>query len=318
MSNLFWLTDAQMARLGSTASTLVPALAPTAAHVTMLQRSPGYFFPAFPDDSFELTLSSLKLPPDWQHEILRQKMMRDSEAFDQRCKRDPEGATRDLIASVAAQLPPGYDVARHFTPRYRPWRQRIALVPEGDLFAAIRAGHASVVTEEIDHVVPPGVVLKSGETLQADIIVTATGFRIAVLGGIAFSVAGRRIDPAETVTWRGMMFTELPNLAWVFGYLRGSWTPRVELVADMVLRILTHLEETGTARVVPTLGHTQRQMPRLPFIDPQDFNAGYLMRALEAMPRRLEDPEWHHRQNYLVEAPEWGAVNLSACGLQFT
>lgn len=303
---------------GSTASTLIPALARDAAHVTMLQRSPGYFFPPFPTDTFEAVLTSLDLPPDWQHEILRRKAMRDSEDFDRRCKRDPEGAARDLIAAVAAQLPPGYDVQRHFTPRYRPWRQRVALVPQGDFFAAIRSGRAEVVTDEIDLVTAQGIRLKSGTTLPADIIVTATGFRIKALGGIQFSVDDRRIDPAQTVTWRGMMFTELPNLAWVFGYLRAAWTPRVELVAAMVLRLLAHMDASGTTQVLPMLGPAEAALPRLPFFDPEDFNAGYLTRGLDVLPRRLDHPEWHHAQSYLTEAPLWAALRLEDSALRFT
>ncbi len=238
---------------GSTASTMIPALAKTAAHVTMLQRSPGFFFPPPQDDPFETVLKSLNLPPEWEYEALRRRALQFGDAFSRRCKAEPEATARDLIAAVAAQLPPGFDVAKHFTPRYRPWRQRVAQTPNGDFFAAISAGKASVVTDEIDHFTATGLTLKSGQTLQADMIVTATGFKISVLGGIAFSADGTPIDPAQTVNWRGMMFTDLPNLAWVFGYLRAAWTPRIELVADVVFRLMAQMEATGTTKVVPII-----------------------------------------------------------------
>ena len=279
--------------------------------------TPGYFCPPFPEYEFETTLNKLDVPDTWRHQILRQKALYDAEAFSRRCKRDPEGTARDLIDAVAGQLPPGFDVARHFTPRYRPWRQRVALVPNGDFFAAIRSGKADVVTDEIESFTATGLLLKSGQTLDADIIVTATGFRISVLGVIAFRLDGQPVDPADTVTWRGMMFTDLPNLAWVFGYLRAAWTPRVELVADMVLRLMAHMQATGTTKVVPILRPEQQAMPRLPFIDPDDFNAGNLTRALDAMPRRLDSPEWSHTQNNLAEKPAFAAINLGNGALQF-
>jgi cation diffusion facilitator CzcD-associated flavoprotein CzcO len=174
-----------------------------------------------------------------------------------------------------------------------------------------------VVTDEIDRVTSQGIALRSGENLDADLIVTATGFRIKVMGGITFLAHGRAIDPAQTVTWRGMMFTDLPNLAWVFGYLRAPWTPRVELVAGMVIRLLAHMEATGTSAAVPVLGLTENSLPRRPFIEPEDFNAGYLTRALDAMPKSLDHPEWRHRQSFLSEKPEWAAVRLDESALRF-
>ena len=176
-------------------------------------------------------------------------------------------------------LGPDYDVDTHFTPSYRPWRQRIAFVPDADLFQAIKDGKASVVTDEIDRFTEKGILLKSGEVLEADIIVTATGFNLCILGDIAFEIDGKPLDFADTVTYRGMMFTGVPNMAWVFGYFRASWTLRTDLVADFVCRMLAHMKEKGVRRVVPTLRKQDDNMPRLPWIDPENFNPGYMMRA---------------------------------------
>src|SRR5262249_37732994 len=150
---------------------------------------------------------------------------------------------------ISAVLGPDYDMATHFTPRYRPWRQRIAFVPDADLFHAIKSGKASVVTDEIERFTENGILLKSGKVLDADVIVTATGFNLSIPGDIAFAVAGKPLDFAETVTYRGMMFTGIPNMAWVFGYFRASWTLRTDLVADFVCRLLNHMKEKGATKV---------------------------------------------------------------------
>ena len=167
-------------------------------------------------------------------------------------------------------------------------------MPNGDFFAAIRAGEADVVPDGIDRFTVTGLLLKSGQRLEAAIIVTATGLRISVLGGTAFSADAQPVDPAKSVTWRGMMFTDLPNLARVFGCLGAASTPRAERVADMVLRLVAPMQATGATKVVPLIPPTQARMPRPPFIDPDDFSAGYLTRTLDAMPRRPDSPEWSH------------------------
>ena len=200
----------------------------------------------------------------------------------------------------------------HFTPRYRPWRQRIAFLPDGDLFKGISAGLASVVTDEIDRFIEKGILLASGKVLEADIIITATGFNISVLGDIAFSVDGVPLDFAKSVTYRGMMFTGVPNLLWVFGYFRASWTLRVDLLGDFVCRLLNHMKKTGAKKVSVALRPEDEDMPLLPWIDPENFNPGYLMRAMNLMPKRGDKPEWQHTQDYWAEKEQIPAIDLAA------
>src|SRR4051812_44802978 len=197
----------------------------------------------------------------------RQKLLSKRICCPRRSFSEPETVKNELLGAVRAVLPEGYDVDKHFTPSYRPWRQRIAFVPDADLFKAISEGRASVVTDEIDRFTEKGILLKSGEVLEADIIFTATGFNLCILGDIAFEVDGKPLDFADTVTYRGMMFTGVPNMAWVFGYFRASWTLRTDLVADFVCRMLAHMKEKGVRRVVPTLRKQDDNMSRLPWID---------------------------------------------------
>jgi cation diffusion facilitator CzcD-associated flavoprotein CzcO len=207
-------------------------------------------------------------------------------------------------------LGPDYDIATHFTPSYRPWRQRIAFVPDADLFQGIKSGKASVVTDEIDRFTKQGILLKSGKTLEADIIVTATGFNLNVLGDIAFAIDGKPLDFADTVTYRGMMFTGVPNMAWVFGYFRASWTLRTDLVADFVCRLLAHMKNKGVKKVVPALRPQDSNMPLLSWIDPENFNPGYLMRDMHLLPKRGDKPEWQHSQDYWAEKDQFPAIDL--------
>ena len=217
----------------------------------------------------------------------------------------------ELLGAVRNLLGPDYDIGSHFTPRYRPWRQRLAFVPDGDLFRAIAAGRASVVTDEIETFTPTGVQLKSGGELEADIIVTATGFRLAVLGDIDFAIDGQRLVFHDAITYRRMMFTGVPNLAWVFGYFRAGWTLRADLVADFVCRLLIHMRATGASSVAVALRPEDRDMPILPWTDPENFNPGYLTRDLHLLPKRGDKPEWMHNQDYWSEKDDLPAINLA-------
>ncbi|MGH6644699.1 MAG: flavin-containing monooxygenase, partial [Bradyrhizobium sp.] len=209
---------------GATAATLIPALANDVAHVTMLQRSPTYFRTGRNAIEIAEQLRQLQVDEKWIHEITRRKILFDQDAFTRKTFEEPEAAKKDLLSAVEAYLGKDYDIATHFTPKYRPWRQRIAFIPDGDLFQGIKSGKASVVTDEIERFTEKGILLKSGKELEADIIVTATGFNLSANGDIAFAVDGKKLDFADTVTYRGMMFTGVPNLVWVFGYFRASWT----------------------------------------------------------------------------------------------
>ena len=296
---------------GATAATLIPALAPDCAHVTMLQRSPTYFRTGRNAIEIAETLRQLQVDEKWIHEITRRKILFEQDAFTRKTFAEPEAAKKDLLSAVEAYLGPDYDIATHFTPKYRPWRQRIAFIPDGDLFQGIKSGKASVVTDEIERFTETGILLKSGRTLEADIIVTATGFNLSANGDIDFEVDGRKLDFADTVTYRGMMFTGVPNLVWVFGYFRASWTLRVDLVADFVCRLLNHMKATGAKKVTPQLRAEDHNMPLLPWIDPENFNPGYMMRGMHLLPKRGDKPEWQHNQDYWAEKDEFPKIDLA-------
>ncbi|KJC52807.1 FAD-containing monooxygenase EthA [Bradyrhizobium sp. LTSP885] len=295
---------------GATAATLIPALADDAGHVTMLQRSPTYFRTGRNAIEIAEELRKLQVDEHWIHEIVRRKILFEQDAFTKRTFADPEGAKKDLLAAVEAVLGKDYDMATHFTPSYRPWRQRIAFVPDADLFQAIKGGKASVVTDEIDRFTENGILLKSGTELEADIIITATGFHLSANGDIDFEIDGKPLDFKDTVTYRGMMFTGVPNLVWVFGYFRASWTLRVDLVADFVCRMLNHMKATGANKVTPALRAEDHNMPLLPWIDPENFNPGYMMRGMHLLPKRGDKPEWQHNQDYWAEKDEFPAIDL--------
>jgi cation diffusion facilitator CzcD-associated flavoprotein CzcO len=295
---------------GATAATLIPAIARDCRHVTMLQRSPTYFFPGRNRNDLIETLRELDLPDAWLHEIARRTILRDQATFTRRAREEPDLVKQELLGGVRAVLGPDYDVDTHFTPGYRPWRQRIAFVPDGDLFRAIRAGQASVVTDEIARFTGTGILLTSGRALAADIIVTATGFHLSVLGDIAFAIDGRPLDFAETITYRGMLFTGVPNLLWVFGYFRASWTLRADLLADFVCRLLAHMERQGAKRVDVRLRPEDEGMALLPRFDLDDFNPGYVQRSMHLLPRRGAKPEWQHSQDYWREKDEIPAIDL--------
>ena len=242
---------------------------------------------------------------------MRRKILHDQAVFTRRSFDEPEAVKKELLAGVRAYLGPDYDIDTHFTPSYRPWRQRIAFVPDGDLFQGIRSGKASVVTDEIERFTEKGILLKSGKLLEADIIITATGFNLNVLGDIDFAIDGKPLDFADTVTYRGMMFTGVPNMAWVFGYFRASWTLRADLVADFVCRLLNaHEGQAGAQKVTVALRPEDEDMPLLPWIDPDNFNPGYLMRGMHLLPKRGDKPEWQHTQDYWAEKDEFPAIDL--------
>lgn len=301
---------------GATAATLAPALAPMCNHVSVLQRSPTYFIPGRNANDLADTLRQLEVDETWIHEIVRRKILFDQEVFTQRSFNEPEAVAKELLDGVRAYLSPE-EVAANFTPHYRPWRQRIAFVPDGDIFEGIKAGKASVVTGEIECFDEKGIQLQSGQHVDADVIVTATGFDISVLGGISFAVDGKPVDFAKTVTYRGMMFTGVPNLVWVFGYFRASWTLRVDLVSDVVCRLLNHMDRTGKRMVMPALRPEDQDMEILPWIDTDNFNPGYLLRAMHLMPRRGAKPEWQHTQDYWRERKELADLKATDPALSY-
>lgn len=295
---------------GATAATLLPAIAHDCAHITMLQRSPTYFRIGRNAIDIADELRRLQVDEAWIHEIVRRKIIYEGAAFTKRCATEPETVKQELLAVVRSHVGPDYDVEQHFAPSYRPWQQRLAFIPDGDMFKAIAEGKASVMTDEIERFTEHGILTRSGALLEADIIVTATGFNLSVNGDIDFTIDGEALAFSDTVTYRGMMFTGVPNLAWVFGYFRASWTLRVDLVADFVCRLLNHMESKGAKRVVTALRPQDRDMPLLPWIDADDFNPGYMMRGIHLLPKRGDKPEWAHTQNYWSEKDEFPVIDL--------
>jgi cation diffusion facilitator CzcD-associated flavoprotein CzcO len=296
---------------GATAATVVPGLSKLGAQVTMLQRSPTFFISGRNSNDLANELRRLDIDPMWIHTIIRKKVLLDGTIFDRRAREEPETVKKELLAGVRAQLGDDFPLDPHFMPKYRPWQQRVAFIPDGDMFEEIRNGHATVVTDEIERFVPNGIQLKSGKLLEADIVVAATGFTLSVLGDIPFSVDGKPLDLAKSVTYRGMMFTGVPNMVWVFGYFRASWTLRTDLVADFVCRLLNHMDATGTQRVVPKLRASEQNMPLSPWIDGDNFNPNYLMRDIHLLPQSGNTREWQHTQDYWGDKDELPAIDLS-------
>ncbi|OUR78104.1 FAD-containing monooxygenase EthA [Alphaproteobacteria bacterium 46_93_T64] len=295
---------------GATAATLVPAMAEDCAHITMLQRSPTYFAAAPNRNDLVETLRKLDIPDEWIHEIARRQVLADQQKTTRRSFEEPEALKEELIGIAKKILGNEFDVDKHFTPKYRPWRQRLAFLPDGDLFKAIKSGEASVVTDQIDSFTETGIKLKSGETLEADIIITATGFNMSVLGDVKFNIDGTDLDFSDCWAHRGILFSGIPNMAWVFGYLRTSWTMRSDLISDFVCRLLNHMDEKDVAMVTPRLRDEDQSMPELPFVDPENFNAGYLTRDMHKMPKQGDRQPWIFSQDYYSEKEEIPAADL--------
>ncbi len=295
---------------GATAATLVPAIAEECAHVTIVQRSPTYFVPGRNVNDLAEVLRQIEVDEAQVHDLVRRKILYDQAAFTRRAFEEPEAVRKELLDAVRICGVPEDMIEKHFTPSYRPWRQRIAFVPDGDIFRSVLSGKASIETDEIACFTPKGLKLKSGKELEADVIITATGFNLSVLGGIPFAVDGKPVNFSETVTYRGMMFTGVPNMLWVFGYFRASWTLRVDILGDFVCRLLRHMKKKKVGQVEVRLRPEDKGMKILPWIDPENFNPGYLMRAMHLMPRRGSNPEWQHTQDYWKERNELPAVDL--------
>lgn len=295
---------------GATTATLVPAMAQDCEHVTVLQRSPTFFVPGRNAIDLADTLRELEVNEEWIHEIVRRKILFDGQQVTDMAFQFPDMVRDTLLDGIRPLLPEGYDIDKHFTPKYRPWQQRIAFVPDGDLFAGIKSGKASMVTDEIETFTPTGVLTKDGTNIEADIIVTATGFHLSVLGDIPFEIDGKELNWADTVTYRGMMFTGVPNLAWVFGYFRASWTLRVDIMGDFITRLMQHMNTKGALSVTPQLRPEDESMKIAEWMDPENFNPNYLIRSQHLMPKSGNKSEWQHDQNYWAEKDILPTVNL--------
>ncbi len=296
---------------GATAATVIPALADKAAHVTMLQRSPTYFF-CYPNRSdLADRLREIGVDEDTVHRVTRLDYLNTLKTLDRRAREEPEMVFEELKEMIRQYAGPDFEFAPHFTPRYRPWQQRLAFVPDGDMFTRIREGKVSAVTDTIDHFTPGGIKLASGEEIAADIVVAATGFKLLVMGGIEFEVDGVAVDWSKTATYRGMMFAGVPNLVWVFGYFRAAWTLRVDLLGDFVCGLLRHMEQRQVSQVAITVPPELAGEALLPWIEDDNFNPGYLVRDMDKLPKRLGDrPEWRHTQDYWREIVDIPAIDL--------
>ncbi len=280
---------------GATAVTLVPALAATAAHVTMLQRTPSWIASVPSRDPAAERLRRF-LPPRTAHGLARWKNALQGIGVYWLSRHRPALLKRFLLRRAAAQLPPGYDLATHLTPAYDPWDQRLCAVPDGDLFRALRSGRADIVTDRIERFAPTGLTLASGRTLEADVVVTATGLNVLALGGIRLEVDGEPVRLADTLAYKGAMLSGVPNLALTIGYTNASWTLKADLVARYVCRLLKHLHRTGATTATPVAPPADRQGELVPLIDLQ---AGYVRRSLGELPKQGERAPWRLRQNYV-------------------
>ncbi len=283
---------------GATAMTLVPSMANDCAHITMAQRSPTYVASRPAEDAIANTLRKW-LPAKWAYGLTRFKNVQMQRWIYQQSRVNPGKMKARLIAMAKQALGPDYDVEKHFTPSYNPWDQRLCLVPNNDLFKAINAGRAEVVTDQIETFTETGLRLKSGQELTADIIVTATGLNLVVLNGVQLAIDGKAVNPADTVSYKGMMLSGVPNLVQTFGYINASWTLRADLTSEYVCRLLSHMDDLGVRQCTPQLTEDDAGMQMRPWID--DFSAGYMQRTMHLMPKQGDRDPWRNTQDYAAD-----------------
>ena len=279
---------------GATAVTLVPTMSHHTSHLVMLQRSPTYIANVPQEDPTARLLRKF-LPISWAFRLTRWKKVLFQIYLYRLSRRRPKDLRRFLLGQVREELGPDYDVATHFTPSYDPWDQRLCAVPNGDMFAAIREGRAEVVTDQIDHFTAAGLQLKSGAHIEADIVVLATGLNLKFAGGVEYQIDEKPVDFTQHYIYRGMMFSDMPNLAFTVGYTNSSWTLKVELTANYMCRLLNHMQNQGHDCVVPRLKGSIQEEPFL------DFNAGYVLRSRDRFPKQGNRLPWKNYQNYIKD-----------------
>ncbi|WP_369025941.1 flavin-containing monooxygenase [Qipengyuania sp. RANM35] len=297
---------------GATAATVVPAFAEKAEKVIMLQRSPTYFFCSENKNPLADKLREVGAEEPAIHDIVRRQIMFNQDVMTKRCQEEPETVfeeLKELVRTFAEK--PDFEFEPHFTPKYRVWQQRLAFCPEGDVFRAAVSGKLDVVTDTIDRFTEKGVRTSSGQEIEADIIIACTGFNLLVMGGIPFTVDGEDVDWGKTVTYRGAMHTGVPNMVWVMGYFRASWTLRVDMMGDFVCAMLNNMRDKGVSQVEVKFRPEDQDMEILPWIESDNFNPGYLNRGIDAMPRRGSKPEWRHNQDYWAEREAFPHIDFN-------
>ncbi len=297
---------------GATAVTLVPEMAKSAASVTMLQRSPSYVL-SMPYHDEIANFLRRHLPLALSYSLVRWKNILFTIYFFALCKNKPERAKQWLLKQVRRALGDDYDVGKHFTPRYNPWDQRLCLIPDGDLFDAIKSGKAEMVTDEIETFTRNGIKLRSGTELEADIIVTATGLNLLLLGGIQFSVDSRAVDFSKTMLYKGAMYSGVPNLASVFGYTNASWTLKCELTCNFVCHLLNHMNEMGARVCMPQNHDASIEEARW-----LNLSSGYIQRVIDKLPKQGSKLPWKLRDNYVLDSMTLRARSFDDGVMQFT
>lgn len=283
---------------GATAMTLVPAMAQDAESVTMVQRSPTYVVSRPEQDKIANVLRKF-LPKRWAYAITRFKNTKMQDYIYKQTRTNPGKVKSQIVGMVRAALGPDYDVDKHFTPTYNPWDQRLCLIPNADLFESIKAGKAHVVTGTIDKITPTGLAMVDGEEVAADILVTATGLKLQLLGGATFSVDGETVDFPSTYSYKGMMYSDIPNLIQTFGYVNASWTLRADLTSEYAAKVINRMDELGVSQVTPRLREQDRDMQTRPWID--DFSAGYMARVMHLFPKQGSMDPWRNTQDYYLD-----------------
>ncbi len=301
---------------GATAATLIPNIADDCAHVTMLQRSPTYFWTGPNRNELADRLRALDVPEPWIHEIVRRDLLQTQKDIQYAAAEHPEYIKEELLKVVREHV--GEELTKqHFMPSYRPWQQRLAYVPDADLFKAVSDGKASIVTDHIEHFTETGIRLQFGEELVADVVITATGFNAVSVGGLPYSIDGERIEPSDSFTYRGVLLSGFPNFALMFGYLRTSWTMRVDLVGDYLCRLLNYMDQNQWQVVTPQLRPEDANMSRNRWIDAEEFNPGYIERAHHRMPKSGDYEPWRFSPDYYTEKDQMPAFDLNEDALVY-
>lgn len=296
---------------GATAMTLVPSMAENAGHVTMLQRSPTYVVSRPAVDGFANFLRKV-LPDQWAYDLIRWRNVAFQQFFFRQTRKNPAKARERLLGMVREELGPDYDVEKHFTPSYNPWEQRLCLVPDSDLFNSLKSGKASVETDHIDRFTEKGILLKSGKELEADIIVTATGLNLVFMNGVAVSLDGAKVDPGHLLNYKGVMLSNVPNLAVTFGYTNASWTLKADLTSEYVSRLINLMDKKGATSAMPYLA----AFPNVtePFVD---FSSGYFKRVMDQFPRQHTEAPWKLHQSYFTDRKNLRELPIEDGVMQF-